>query len=201
MYLLAGLMGLMALGSVAIVSIGEDEDPLPEGANDEGDDMSPASLADFQFRMDVDWDGDAGALPDDEVLEEGRSLFARMGLINMPGLEPVAEPDPIGPAPGADLLDLDASRVSAQTEEGGGGHTSAPLDFDASEDQLVIVYDDSLDAPEPELDMAPRPDNPEMTDIRLGGTVLASLPTAEAPPLESIVLVGESDAAALDLAG
>ncbi|WP_305968745.1 MULTISPECIES: hypothetical protein [unclassified Mameliella] len=205
MYLLAGLMGLMALGSVAIVSIGDDPDEaLADGGEDGDDDMptsplSPVSLGVFQFFP--QGIGTEEGAPGEASLEDGRSLFARMGLINLPGLDAVEEA-----GPGAGALRLDAFRVEAAevltgTSEDETAVLAAAdrLDYDDAEDQLVIVYDDSAGGPEPELDVSAREDDPDTTDIRLGGTVLASLPTAEAPPLSSIVLVGESDAAALNL--
>lgn len=201
MFLLAGLMGLMALGSVAIVSIGDDaDDAVADG--DEGADglppspLSPASLGVFQFFPHPVEAGDSA--PDDAALADGQSLFARMGLIHLPGMDAVEEDEPTDPGAGA--LRLDAFRIDepdAPAELAG----ADPLDYDAEEDQLVIVYDDSAGGPEPELEISAREDDPDTTDIRLGGTVLASLPTAEAPPLSSIVLVGESDAAGLDLTG
>lgn len=66
------------------------------------------------------------------------------------------------------------------------------LDFDESEDQLLIVYDDSDAGADPELEMRPSQDDPAMTEIVMDGTVLATLPTSEAPSLESVVLVAES---------
>lgn len=70
MFFLAGLLGMMALGSVAIISTAAPDDP---GA----DDLESPEKTDT-LQPDVD----TGADP-----IEG-SLFSRMGLINMPGLEP-----------------------------------------------------------------------------------------------------------------
>ena len=201
MFLLAGLMGLMALGSVAIVSIGDDGDDAVADGDDGADDLppsplSPASLEGFQcFPQPVEA---GGSVSNDAALEEGRSLFARMGLIHLPGPDPFEEVVPGETGAGALRLDVfRADEPDAPAELAG----AEPLDYDAEEDQLVIVYDDSAGGPEPELEISARKDDPDTTDIRLGGAVLASLPTAEAPPLTSIVLVGESDAAALDLTG
>ncbi|KHQ55160.1 hypothetical protein [Mameliella alba] len=203
MYLLAGLMGLIALGSVAIVSIGDDADEALADTGDDGDDglpaspLSPASLGVFQFFP----QGIDEGTPEGAALEDGRSLFARMGLINLAGLDPVEDAELA--ETGAEALQLEAFRVDvpAAPDDASAELAGAdPLDYDAEQDQLVIVYDDSAGGPEPELEVSAREDDPETTEIRLGGTVLACLSTAVAPPLSSIVLVGESDAAALDLA-
>ncbi|BBU57991.1 hypothetical protein KU6B_42560 [Mameliella alba] len=207
MYLLAGLMGLIALGSVVIVGIGDDADEALADTGDDGDDglpaspLSPASLGVFQFFP----QGIDEGTPEGAALEDGRSLFARMGLINLAGLDPVedAELAETGTETGAGALQLESFGVDvpAASDDASAELAGAdPLDYDAEQDQLVIVYDDSAGGPEPELEVSAREDDPETTEIRLGGTVLACLPTAEAPPLSSIVLVGESDAAALDLA-
>ncbi len=75
------------------------------------------------------------------------------------------------------------------------------MDYDASEDQLVIVFDDSDEtAEEPEVTLQPSPDNPDVTEILLDGTVISTLPTTDAPPLEAIVLMGQSAAESLALA-
>ncbi|MCR9274076.1 MULTISPECIES: hypothetical protein [Mameliella] len=203
MYLLAGLMGLIALGSVAIVSIGDDADEALADTGDDGDDglpaspLSPASLGVFQFFP----QGIDEGTPEGTALEDGRSLFARMGLINLAGLDPVEDAELADTGAGALQLESFGVDVPAAPDDASAELAGAdPLDYDAEEDQLVIVYDDSAGGPEPELEVSAREDDPETTEIRLGGTVLASLPTAEAPPLSLIVLVGESDAAALDLA-
>lgn len=199
----------MALGSVAIVSIGDDPDDTPP---DDGDDMDAVSAT-----LDVDpdfagiWQQDG-----DDALNDGRSLFDRMGLINMfddaPSDIGAADPAQADESQGvAEVLKLHGFRLQA---EDGLPESALPpdgtdpdgvdsvdwLDYDAVEDQLLIVFDDSGDGPEPELELRIREDDPDTTEIRLGDRVLAILPTDEAPPLSSIILVGESDAAALGLA-
>lgn len=213
MYLLAGLLGMMALGSVAIVTVGDGgDDPVPAG--DDPCDPPPEDPGDMLDDLPADgaqMPGDDG--PEEDVVEDGRSLFARMGLINLPGLDPVSGPDPLDGPPdgaadpgGAEVLDLDAFRVRPEAAATDAmpetlPDAGAPLDYDVAEDQLVIVFDDSAGCPEPELDMRVSGDDPDTTEITLDGTVLARLPTETAPPLSSIVLVGESDAVALGLAG
>lgn len=75
------------------------------------------------------------------------------------------------------------------------GEAATLSDFDATEDQLLVVYDDSgLEQPELEF-MAD--DDPDLTQIVLDGQVLAVMPTADLPAIESIVLMGKSSASAL----
>ncbi|ASP20747.1 hypothetical protein ANTHELSMS3_02067 [Antarctobacter heliothermus] len=215
MYLLAGLMGLMALGSVAIVSMGDDTDDTP---HEDGDELDAVAAS-----LDVDPEQDGvWHRHDDDALADGRSLFDRMGLINIFDAAPseAGEPsaEPVEEAQGAvEVLTLHGFRIevgdAAQEQALPGGAMpgdivadarSEPieqLDYDAAEDQLLIVFDDSTPGPEPQLEMRLSKDDPDTTEIRLGGRVLANLPTDEAPPLSSIFLVGESDAAALGLAG
>ncbi|WP_417206321.1 hypothetical protein [Antarctobacter sp.] len=212
MYLLAGFMGLMALGSVAIVSMGDDMD---EPAPDDGEDFDAVSGF-----PDEDPAQDGGWPPrDDGDLAGGRSLFDRMGLINM--LE-TAPPEAGGALALAEQADAAQTAVEVLKLHGflvpeaedsltpalpGGGEPDAgpmpveQLTYDAAQDRLMIVFDDSTPGPEPELELRVSDDDPETTEIRLGDTVLASLPTVEAPPLSAIVLVGESEAAALGLTG
>lgn len=80
----------------------------------------------------------------------------------------------------------------------GAGAGATLMDFDPEEDQMLVVYDDSDGAPAPELALQRSADAPGLTEIRLGGALLAVLPDADVPPLEAIVLLGES---AADLAG
>jgi hypothetical protein len=79
------------------------------------------------------------------------------------------------------------------------GESAELLDFDAAEDQIVIVYDDSGEGL-PELDIRISSDDPDVTEILLDGEVLTTLPTEGAPTLDALVLVGESVAAQLALA-
>ncbi|MBP0481538.1 hypothetical protein [Sagittula salina] len=76
---------------------------------------------------------------------------------------------------------------------------SGVADFDRAEDQLLIVYDDSGGAAEPELEIRISATDPAMSEIVLDGLVLTVLPTQDAPALDALVLVGESVAAALAL--
>jgi hypothetical protein len=71
-------------------------------------------------------------------------------------------------------------------------------DYDPSEDQIVIVFDDS-GAHEPEVSIRASETDPDISEIVLDGVVLTTLPTAGAPPLDALVLVGESLADALPL--
>lgn len=201
MLLLAGLMGLMALGSVAIVSIGDAEDEPPPDESDEFDAVSAGA----DRIGDTDQNG-AWAVRDDAALEDGRSLFDRMGLINMlEGAPPeagnlAAQHEDVQVT--AEVLKLHGYRIKTDYDAsesdvcGEMGH----LDYDADEDQLLIVFDDSAAGPDPELELRISEGDPSTTEVRVGDAVLARLPTVGAPPLSAIVLVGESDAAALGLA-
>lgn len=77
--------------------------------------------------------------------------------------------------------------------------TDAPAqltDFDPDEDRMVVVYDDSTDA-EPDVDLRPNVDSPALIDLVVNGTVLTTLAQADAPSLDNIVLLGQSNAAAM----
>lgn len=226
MYLLAGLMGLMALGSVALVSVGDADDD-PDDDLDDGPDHAAGDDGDMLHgsgTMDLELDG-LGAVRDDGALEDGRSLFDRMGLINLPAGGPASigsgffedapmpEVDHGVAGPEADVLRLhgyrfdldDAEDLAEDLEDApepeGAPDPQASLDYDPASDQLLIVFDDSAGGAEPELDMRISDTNPDVTEIRIGETVLARMSSDEAPPLSDIVLVGESDAAALGLTG
>lgn len=159
MYLLAGLFGLMALASLTLAGLS----------------MVPVRAPPR---------GDMGGSPPAQNNDDG-SLFARMGLLDMPwsdhlaGADRVSEPDGSSGGPGP--------------VEG-----AAPwLDYDAAEDHLVVIYDDRGGCGDPQVALVPREGDPSVTEILLGGRVLACLPTAAAPPLSAIFLVGESAASAL----
>ncbi|SMX38395.1 hypothetical protein [Maliponia aquimaris] len=158
MYLLAGFFGLMALASVTLAGFSV----LPEDAppDDEDDDPGP-----FPMRG------------------EGDTLFARMGLVDMPWPEPLAAPA--------------VPQGAVSCAPGGAADPSPWLDYDADEEHLVVIYDDTGQGEDPQLALVPRADDPAITEIVVGGRVLASLPTAGAPPLSAIFLLGESAAAAL----
>ncbi|MDA7425785.1 calcium-binding protein [Thalassococcus lentus] len=78
------------------------------------------------------------------------------------------------------------------------GDAAELVDFDSAEDQIMIVYDDSTND-EPELDIRLSADDPNISEIVLDGHVVSTLPTADAPGLDAVVLVGESTAQALSL--
>ena len=71
------------------------------------------------------------------------------------------------------------------------------MDFDAAEDQLLVVFDDSDTDEGPELELRSDPDDPEVTQILVGGTVMAVLPTLDMPSPDQIVLIGASAMAGL----
>lgn len=78
------------------------------------------------------------------------------------------------------------------------GTNAAELaDFDAAEDQLVVVFDDSDGAGAPEIDIQLSPTDPDLIEIRSDGVVLASVHVDEAPQIGNIALVGASVASAL----
>lgn len=204
MFFLSGLLGMMALGSVAIVSTGAfDDDPLTEGPSpDHGGGPDPGD------EDSTDWHAaqrEFGQTPDLPTQtrgadDPGGSLFARMGLINMPfddGAPRVAVlPELAAEAPASDAphLPVGPEPVEATREQ------TEVIDFDEAEDQLVIIYDDSAGGGDPTMEMRASAEDPGVTEIVVDGTVLGRLPTSEAPPLSAIFLVGESTAAALNLA-
>ncbi len=200
MLFLSGLLGMMALGSVLIVGAGtfEEEsvaDDVPGDAPggpypvEEGD--RPAQ--DAPLAVGAEW-----PLPDDGAYDQSRSLFARMGLINLPfqgtGIEGKNDPALV-----ADVLQLEAFEVSVPPAEPPGASASDVLNFDAENEQLLIVYDDSAGSLDPVLELRASPDDPEMMEIVVDGSSLGRLHADEAPPLSSIIMVGESTAAALSL--
>ncbi|MGP6086704.1 calcium-binding protein [Antarctobacter jejuensis] len=73
------------------------------------------------------------------------------------------------------------------------------LDFDETEDQLMVVYNDSEHSGEPEVTMRLNADDPTLTEITLGDEVLATLPTEDAPTLDDIVLIAESSLVDLNI--
>ena len=68
------------------------------------------------------------------------------------------------------------------------------MDFDPAEDQLMVLYQDIPGQPDPELSIRASAVSPGVVEILLDGEVLAELPEADAPTLDSIVLIAESSA-------
>ncbi|MEQ5869973.1 hypothetical protein J4E08_08670 [Sagittula sp. NFXS13] len=235
----------------AVDSGGEDEDG--DATEPDGVSGAPPSLP-----------GDASALKapmspmGNEEAATG-SLFARLGLINMAGLD--GEPGigtagvPAGSPEADDIASTEADTLSGdfsndassggsggdiqsgvasdETElnaegsnapysgaadtvslgaEGGEGadammpghwltgEAATMMDYDAAEDQIVIVYDDSALDTAPEVEIRVSKTNSDVTEILLNGQVLTMLPTADAPALDQLFLVGESLAAQVALA-
>ncbi|WP_417742160.1 calcium-binding protein [Salipiger sp.] len=69
------------------------------------------------------------------------------------------------------------------------------MDFDPTQDQMLIVYDDSDGAGAPELALRSSAELPGLTEVVLDGDVIAVMPDADAPELDTIVVLGESAAA------
>lgn len=92
---------------------------------------------------------------------------------------------------GADILVLDPSGEGAAIEI---------MDFDAAQDQIVILYEETGGGAAPEIDMRPHPEDPELAEILLDGRVVSTLPRDALPGVEGILLVPESAAAQLGLA-
>lgn len=171
MYFLAGLMGMMALGSVAMVATMPANEPEP-----------------IEDDQDLDLDTEASTEP---------SLFETMGIAKADGIAPPAVLGGVETtdfAPESDLLDEAPALPLAAW--------SVPpmMDFDEDEEQMMVVYDDSQGDLDPALDVRISDSDPEVSEIVVDGTVLATLPTAEAPAPEQVVLVGESVAAEMELA-
>lgn len=92
---------------------------------------------------------------------------------------------------GADILVLDPSGEGAAIEI---------MDFDAAQDQIVILYEETGGGAAPEIDMRPHAEDPELAEILLDGRVVSTLPRDALPGVEGILLVPESAAAQLGLA-
>lgn len=72
-------------------------------------------------------------------------------------------------------------------------------DFDAAEDQIVIVFDDSDTEADPDLTIRVSEADPALSEIVVDGQVLGTVATAHAPSPDMIVLVGESVAGSLQM--
>lgn len=175
MFFLAGLLGMMALGSVVMVSTSADEDS--------GDDADIQPETDTL--QDTAQDIDGGAIP---------SLFEQMGLPQDSAagvFDDEAENDwPDETVASASLFEdvLPADRDIADED------VVQFTDFDQREDQLMVVFDDSEGEESPELEIRLSEGDENTTELVVGGIVVATLPTEDAPVLDAIVLVGESAA-------
>lgn len=250
---LAGLMGMMVLGSLAVFgthdSASDDagDDVRPEDTEEVADEVSSAfGLPGMEFGDDLLYAHDGGGTLDggddadelqgglgaDSLLggagndalhgREGAdtliggggedTLFAGGGNDLLSGVlrdgvgTDTDALDYLNGSDGDDTLEIGAGDVAT----GGSGadrfalgdwideaEAAQLMDFDASEDQMLVIYDDSDDEAEPELELRDSDTVEGMVEIVLDGEVLATMPLADAPPLASIVLVGESAMPAL----
>lgn len=92
---------------------------------------------------------------------------------------------------GADVLVLGDWIVSAPV---------ALMDYDASEDQIVIVYDDTESDDAPLVELRTSPEDAALSQILLDGVPVSSVSQEHAPDLSDIVLVPQSAAAQIGLA-
>ncbi|MGP6087277.1 hypothetical protein [Antarctobacter jejuensis] len=201
MLFLSGLLGMMALGSVAIVGVGtfEEDDPSDDWPDDPGGGSVPEDDVDLTATKVPPLDDGQWPLPDDGIYDQGRSLFARMGLINLM-TEIEGEAGASGGAPATEVLSLEAFEVANEVPAVEPHEPDADLlAFDIDEEQLLIIYDDSAGTGDPALELRVSEDDPAKTEIVVDGAVLGHLHSDEAPPLSSIVLLGESAAGALAL--
>ena len=104
---------------------------------------------------------------------------------------------------GADTLEIGAGDVATGGEGADlfllgdwidGTEAATLMDFDPAEDQLMVLYQDIPGQPDPELSIRASAVSPGVVEILLDGEVLAELPEADAPTLDSIVLIAESSA-------
>lgn len=95
---------------------------------------------------------------------------------------------------GADSFALDIS------PEVGGDSTPAVLqDYQPDEDQLYVLYDDSLEATSPELTLDPADPETGLVDLRMDGTVIAQINEVDGLDPAMITLVSASEAASMGL--
>lgn len=73
----------------------------------------------------------------------------------------------------------------------GAGHQAQILDFDNSEDSLMVVYDD-LAGEEPEVSLVPDDNDPTTQHIVLNGMRIAAVANAADLTLDQIVLIGQT---------
>ncbi|MBU2960932.1 hypothetical protein KO516_08910 [Citreicella sp. C3M06] len=106
-----------------------------------------------------------------------------------PGADPKADPDETTD----EALDEGAPPY---WDDGRGDAGPAPADPDAPDAHMVIVWDHSDGGAPPLLGLRVSK-TPGMTDILLDGAPVATLPAADVPPPDSIVLISESAAAGL----
>jgi Ca2+-binding RTX toxin-like protein len=95
---------------------------------------------------------------------------------------------------GTDSFALDIS------PEVGGDSTPAVLqDYQPDEDQLYVLYDDSLDASAPELTLDPTDPETGLVDLRMDGTVIAQINEVDGLDPAMITLISATEAAAMGL--
>lgn len=71
------------------------------------------------------------------------------------------------------------------------GHTATMIDFEAAQDRLILVWDDSV-APEPLVDVEADQDNPDLAHILLNGKVVADIHGGADLSAQDIVLLSKS---------
>lgn len=194
MFLLAGLMGVLAVGATALVGLevvsdhdSEDEthDDVAEIAKEDG--AEPYDLVEIAANL-------MEALPDVAPVAPAM-MAADADLDASPDDDTDAESgrmeDHIVAAPGAIHENLTAIEFLT------GLHQEEVEDFLPEEDALVIIYDDLTD-PDPAVGLEEDEDDPSRTHVTLNGNRVAAVDAGEGLTLDHIMLVPESsfDAAA-----
>jgi Ca2+-binding RTX toxin-like protein len=75
------------------------------------------------------------------------------------------------------------------------GEAAELVDYDSSEDQIMIVYEGDP----PEVELRTNADQPSLSEIVVDGAVIGKMPTDLAPDVSDLVLVAAEDAAVLSL--
>lgn len=244
---LAGLMGMMVLGSVAVIGTqdlspepSDDGEGDPEKAGGPLDDEAGAetALAPNGGRIASGGDGDdtLTGTPETDLLGGGAgddlidglgaddelvggagadTLFGSWGGDLLSGVVRDGDgidrddADFLNGGDGDDTLEIGTGDVATGGEGADSfvlgrwvadGEAPTLMDFDRAEDRMLVFYDDSDGAAPPDLALRPSAETPGMTEILSDGAPLAIMPDADAPALDSIVLLGESAAAALGAA-
>ena len=191
MFLIAGLMGVLAVGATALVGLeiasdNDPEDDSPEemaGAGD-AEGAAPYDLVEIAANL-------IEALPETDTEPDTGAPAMIAGAAPLADMPDADAPVHDGPSPDGDSAHEDVHEDLTAIDFLAGLHQDQVSDFVPEEDTLVIIYDDLVD-PDPTVGLEADEDDPSRSHVTLNGARVAAVDDAEGLTLDHVTLVPQS---------
>ncbi|MEO3414454.1 hypothetical protein AAFO92_07355 [Roseovarius sp. CAU 1744] len=198
MLLLAGLMGILAIGATALVWFETAPRPADEQGNAAAADTPDTDISDDESEYVTDMGGSlACAAPPVDPAAIARDVDRRLRGGPRDGQDAtcasIAEPGMTGATSRSAGLSLDEGAVGAEFENDGllQAHQENVTGFSPQRDKLVVVFDDQVD-PDPRLELQRDAADSAHTHVALNGVRIATVDVVDGLTLDHITLVPES---------